>query len=293
VSHAVLASDLYVRHPEIEAWAVVEPRVHAAVLWPKRLDVVASAYLEPLRAQYYLHHPRGRMNAKFVGVLVPAFYANVTPPAVPAADLKAKLTFKVFTPPTPEFTASARAVWIAAPSADWQAKVSAKAATPRAKLDFYVRPPKLAAKAILGAEVKGKIATLFAMQAPRARGQLDAKWGLALGHSIKLAAPDLNAAAEARAQWQAEAPGGAFDVDSHHALNVHAPKAKLNAQGKGKLASAVKLEAKGKALSAAAGDAKAQGNGKAQAGLKLKGPEIKAPSVKAEAKGSASFKLGR
>jgi len=166
-------------------------------------------------------------------------------------------------------------------------------ATPRAKLGFYVRPPSLTAKAILGAEVKGKLEPVFAVKPPRARGQLDAKWGLALGHTIKLGAPDLQAAANARAHWKAEMPTGELDVDSHQALELVRPKAKIDAQAKAKLGAAGKLEAKGKALSAAAADAKAAGNGKAHAGIKLKGPELKAPSVKAEAKGSASFKLGR
>ena len=293
LSHAVLASDLYVRRPQIEAWASVEPRVQAAVLWPKRFDLVAHAYLEPLRAQYYLHHPHGRMNAQFVGVVVPEFYASVTPPAVPSADVKAKLDFKVFTPPTPKFTASARAVWIAAPSTDWQVKATAKAAAPRAKLGFYVRPPQLAAKALVGVEAKGKIATVFGMKPPSARGELNAKWGLALGHAIKLAAPNLQAAADARANWRAEMPTAGLDVKAHEALDLKGPKARLEAQGKAKLDAAGKLEAKGKALAGAVGEAKAEAKGKAQAGISIKAPEVKPPTLKAEAKGSAGFKLGR
>ncbi|MFT3924477.1 MAG: FecR family protein [Myxococcales bacterium] len=278
LSHAVLAGDLYVRHPDVEAWAKVEPRVQAAVLWPKRFDLVASAYFEPLRFSYYLHHPRGRMNATFVGVVVPEFYAKVTPPAVPSADLDAKLKFKFFTPPTPKFTASARALWIGAPSLDWQAKASANVAPPRGKVAFYMRPPKLAAKAILGAEVKGRLATVFAVKPPRARGELDAKWGLQLGHAIHVNPPNLQAAAEARASWNVDAPEldaaaviGTPGVDAHHALDLHGPKAKLEAKAKAKLDADAKLEANGKALAAAAGDAK--GQGKARAGVKLKGPE--------------------
>ena len=63
----------------------------AAVLWPKRFDATAAAYFEPLRVQYYLHHPRGRVNAELVGVAVPEFYAKVTPPELPRAKVAGKL----------------------------------------------------------------------------------------------------------------------------------------------------------------------------------------------------------
>ena len=95
-SHAQLATDLYVRHPEgVEAkWQVVAPRVDAAVLWPKRYEVTAVAYLEPLRTQYYVHHPRGRAHARArrhrgAGVLRAGRAARVDP-ATCAARSKAR-----------------------------------------------------------------------------------------------------------------------------------------------------------------------------------------------------------
>jgi len=81
-SHATLATDLYVRHPaKVEAqWTVAAPAVDAAVLWPKRFEVTAVGYLEPVRMQYYVHHPRGRIHAPLVGITIPTFYAKVTVP---------------------------------------------------------------------------------------------------------------------------------------------------------------------------------------------------------------------
>ncbi len=301
VAHAALASELYLRHPEIVAWATVQPHAQASVLWPKRFDATAAAYFEPLRVQYYLHHPRGRAHAQLVGIAVPAFYASITPPAV-SANAKAKLKFKVFTPPQVAFTATGRAVWIAAPSAGWHGKVKLKATAPRGKLAFWVRPPQLKGKAMLGARVKGKINPSFAVRAPEARGHLKGKWGIALGHKIKVSPPDLNASAQARAAWKANATPPS--INAKLAADVELPdvkgklkasangKAKLAVDAKAKLAADAKAKAKASADALASAKAKLKAGANASANITVKAPEIKPPKLKAEAKGSAKFKLG-
>ncbi len=289
VSHAALAADLYVRHPEIVAWAKFETDAQAAILWPKRFDATAVAYFEPLRIQYYLHHPLGRAHAQLVGIAVPKFYAQVTPPAV-SADANMKLKFKLFTPPHVAFTASSRAVWIAAPSVSWHAKAKFKATAPRGQVAFWVRPPKLKAKAILGAKVTGKIGAAFAVRPPVARADLGAKWAVSLGHKIKVAAPDLKASARARASWEANVAV----PDMHADLNARIVAPKLKGEARAAAGAKVKFVANGKAKAYAHASAahEAEAKFKAGANIRVKPPEIKMPKVKAEAKGSAQFKLG-
>jgi FecR protein len=316
-ARALLAQELYVRHPEIAAWAKLEPRVHAAVLWPKRFDATAVAFFEPLRIQYYLHHPRGRAHAQLVGIAVPSFYASVTPPELALAELKPKLRFKAFTPPAVQASATARPVWIAAPSARWHAKVKADVAPPRGKVAFWVRPPQLKSKALLNAEIKAKVAPAFAVRPPQARGQLKAPAGFALGHKIKVAPPDLDAAAKARASWTLAGSAPAVEgsakrelsakLPAPHALDANAKlsaKAKLKApEAKAKLSVKGKLDvpdakatvaAKTRALGAATANAKANAKAEAKVGaqLKVKAPEVKPPQLKASGKASAKFKLG-
>jgi hypothetical protein len=81
------------------------------------------------------------------------------------------------------------------------------------------------------------------------------------------------------------------DMEAEAHAELSGPE--LKAKGRG----AAKSKLDVRALGAPSVDAKAAKKGKAQAGvsakLKAKAPDVKAPKVKAEAKGSASFKLGR
>jgi hypothetical protein len=286
------------------------------VLWPKRFDATTVAFFEPLRVQYYLHHPRGRAHAQLVGIAVPTFYAGVTPPELATANARAKLQFKPFTPPAVRATATARPVWIAAPSARWHAKLKADVAPPRGNVAFWARPAKLKSKALLGAEVKTQVKPVFAVRPPQARAQLQTKAAFALGHEIKVAPPDLDAAAKARASWtlagstpDVEAgaereltgklgrPEAKGKLSAKTKLDLPEAKAKLGAKAKLERPQAkAKLGAKSKANAAvsAAAAAKADARAKAKAGaqLKVKAPEVKPPQLKAEGKASAKFKLG-
>jgi len=314
--HAAITSDLYVRHPDVVVWAPVAPKVQAAVLWPKRFDAVAVAYLEPLRMQYYVHHPRGRINAELVGVAVPEFYAKVSPPELPS--VRGKLKVAVFAPPVVAATATVRPVWVTAPEVDWRAKLKVAAAPPRGAAAFWVRPPDLTAHALFGADIKAKIAPVFAVRAAVPRADLRAGWGVNIGGKIKVAAPDLRAAARARAAYQVGAP--AVDVQAPDvragvkgridgAIAVPDVKAGINAKAKvvvPDVKAKVKVvvpdvKAKIKVGGDAAARAKAGADAKIKAGanLKVKVPEvkIKPPSVKVKAgasvKAGGGFKLGR
>lgn len=291
-AHALLASELYVRHPELKAWVKVEPHVHAAVLWPKRLDVMAEAYLEPLRLQYYVHHARGRARAELVGVAVPEFYARINPPQVPMAEARAKLKFEVYAAPELSAVASGRALWVLSPKAGWHSKLKAEAHAPRGKLGFWVRPVELHGKAILGMKAKAEIKPVFGVIAPSARAdlKLHGKAKLGLGQHVVVAAPNLRAAGKARAAFDGE-----YNLPAV-AVKVSAPDidAKLSAKADAKLSAASKAHASAKAkLGGARAAAGAGVKGSAKVSVKAPKVQVKAPKAKASAKASASFKFGR
>ncbi len=225
-AHAQLATDLYVRHPDvIEArWSAVAPRVDAAVLWPKRFEVTATGYLEPLRMQYYVHHPRGRLHASLVGVSVPTFYAKVQPPQLDPVRVRARIKSEVWIAPEIEYRASMRPVWITAPSLDWNAKLAVNAAPPRANMAWYVRPSTLRAKAFVGADVRGKYQTRLVVKAPEPRASLRARWAIPVGVKIRVGAPDLSAAANARARFKV---GGGVGVRGNVDARVPDVKTKV------------------------------------------------------------------
>jgi len=169
--HAELASEVYVRHPdEVKVeWEAVAPRVDAAILWPKRFEVTATAYLEPLRVQYYVHHPRGRANAELVGVAVPKFYAAVAVPEPEPAQVRARVRTHFWFSPVVVVKPQVRAVWIGMPPPTWRAKIKVKAAPPRAKVSWYVRPPEVRARVLFGADIKGTWTTRLTVKPPEPR----------------------------------------------------------------------------------------------------------------------------
>ncbi len=306
-SHATLASDLYVRHPvEVEAqWQVVAPQIDAAVLWPKRYEITAVGYLEPLRVQYYVHHPRGRVHAELVGVAVPEFYAKVEPPELDPVRVRGRVKAKIWIAPTMAYTASARPIWIAAPSASWRARATFKPAPMRGGVAWYVRPPTLRAKLLVGGDLKGKYVTRLKVKAPEPRASLRARWAVPVGLKIKVKPPNLSAAADARTRVKLDM-GGRLDVRGRARADVRPPAADIKVKVPEIKVKApdVKVKVGGavKAGGAAAGDVRGRADGavKAGAGVKaginVKPPEVKVkvkvPDVKVKATGSAGFKIG-
>lgn len=259
-AHAALARDLYVRHPaEAEAkWQVIGPQVDAAVLWPKRYEITADAYFEPLRGQYYVHHPVGRAHAQLVGVAVPEFYAQVDPPEVDPATVHAKIKAPVWTAPELTYKVSTRPIWVTTPAASWHAKLKVHPAPARAKVAWYVRPPTLKAKLLVGANATGKWKSKLAVKPPTPRAQLAAAWKIPVGMKIKIAPPDLSAAATARAKIKL-GPDGRLVRD--HRVGLHA--------GAG-------------AVGDMRGQVKGKVNAKMGGQLHVATPQVKVPDVKAK-----------
>lgn len=207
-SHAELATDLYVRHPDVlaTAWTPAVPHVDAAILWPKRFEVTAAGYLEPVRIQYYVHHPRGRIQAPLVGVTVPKFYAGVDVAPLDPVRVRGRIKSAVWIAPELEYRAANRPVWIATPSLDWRTRATARPAAPRAKVAWYVRVPSPRAKIYVGANVRGKYESRLAIKGTQSRASLRGGWKVPVGAKVKVAAPDMQAAATARAKVKLRAP---------------------------------------------------------------------------------------
>jgi hypothetical protein len=327
--HAELASDAYARHPdEVKTqWTVVAPHIDAAVLWPKRFEVTADAYLEPLRVQYYVHHPRGRVHAELVGVAVPEFYQQVDVPEPDPATVRARVRTHVWLEPDVIVHANARPVWIAAPAPHWRAKVKVHVAPPRAKVAWYVRPATLHATVIYGVEVKQQVKPTIVIKEREPRAKLRAHWhgDANVGMRVKVAPPDLKAAADARVKVKLDAGRivvrdhrtGKADVDvvvkDHRddAANAGADvKGKVDVTVKdhrndaanvgGDVKGDVKVKVNDHRDDAgnAAGDVKVKVKdhredvkGKADAGAKVK-VKVKAPDVKVKVKAGGSIKIG-
>ncbi len=220
--HAALADDIYVRHPkDVEArWTVVAPQVDAAVLWPKRYEVTSTAYLEPLRMQYYVHHPRGRAHAALVGVTVPEFYAQVEPPVLEPAVIRTHAHGAIWIAPDLAFHASARPVWVGAPSPTWHEHLVVKPRAPRAKVAWYVRPPELHAKMFVGVRPEGHYESHLTVVAPVPRAEIHGGWHVQVGEHVHVAAPDYHAAAVVRAKVKLD-PRGHLEVRDHRPGMVH------------------------------------------------------------------------
>jgi hypothetical protein len=280
-AHAAITTELHLRHPDVVAWANVSPRVDAAVLWPKRLEATAAAFLEPLRLQYYVHHVRGRAQAPFVGVAIPAFFAKVTPPSV---SERIALDFKLFTPPLLTPKANDHAVWVAAPTAGWHAQVKAHAAAPRGQVAFWIKPPKLHACATLGASVKAQAPTRFELRPAVPRSELKTAWSVVLGEKIKLDPPNLGAAGSARASWTVGGPVPALVMAAGAEEELELPALEAEVSAKGKL-KAPELKAQTKA------QLKAQSKAKAELETRAKGAEARLKGAEARAKASGEVKV--
>jgi len=296
-SHATLATDLYVRNPDVvkAQWEVTAPRVDAAVLWPKRFEITATGYLEPLRMQYYVHHPRGRVNAQLVGVVVPEFYAKVDVPQLEPAKIRGRVKTKIWIAPDLEYKASARPVWVVAPSMNWRANVKVAPAPMRANVGWYVRPPNLKAKVLVGGDLRGRYDSRLAVSAPEPRAKLRASWRVPVGLKIKIGAPDFDAGARARASWKI---GGGANVranapDVRGKVRVDAPDVKVKVVVPDVRA---KVDVNVRDHRDAAMQAEADARAKANAAVKVKivAPKIKiqAPSINVKAKAKGSFKIG-
>ncbi|MBA3454262.1 MAG: hypothetical protein H0T42_14310, partial [Deltaproteobacteria bacterium] len=273
-----------------------------------------------LRLQYYVHHPRGRVHAQLVGVKVPEFYASVEAPAIEPARVRGKFKTKFWIHPEVRYTASSRPVWVSAPSMNWRANAKFTPAAFRANTGWYVRPPTLKSKVLVGTDLKGKYDYRLKVAPPSPRADFHASWKVPVGMKIKVGAPDLDAGAKARASWKVGAGAGAkvnapdvrgnmkgkLDVNAPDVrgdakakfdakVDVRAPDVKVNVPDvKAKVDVNVKAQQDAAARAQADLKAKADLAAKAKADIKIKAPEVKvkAPSFKVKGEAKGGIKLG-
>lgn len=285
--HAAIAGGLYLRHPDVvgERWEVVGPRVDAAVLWPKRYEITAAGYLEPLRVQYYVHHPRGRAHAELVGVAVPEFYANVEPPAIDPPRVRSRVKAAVWVAPELQYEASARPIYIAAPAVSWHANVKANIAPPRGQIAWYVRPPSLRAKAFIGVAPRAEYKARFKVGAATPRAKLRAAWRVPVGVKIRVGAPNIAAGVKARAGYGVRAGASA-------GANVGA-KVRGGVKVVMPPPPSVKVKVGGGVRAGAGVGVRAGAGVRGGAGVKVKVPtvKVKVPSVKVKAKAGFGIKV--
>ena len=301
--HAALATDVYVRYPDkMQArFEVIAPRVDAAVLWPKRFVVTSSAYLEPLRVQYYVHHPRGRVNAALVGIAVPDFYASVQVPEPDPVKVRGHVKTALWIAPPMIVVPQARPVWIAAPDAGWRVKVKARAAAPRANVGWYVRSPDIKGHVLVGTEARGAWKSKLVVRPPESRASLRARWTApALGARIKVRAPDLDAGAKARLGVKLGGDGrmdmrhsaaAAGDVKAGGAIRVVVPSVDVKVKGHVD-AARMEADAAAQAAARAAAEARAQAKAAADVRVKIQLPPPPRIEIKGKAEVKGGIKLG-
>jgi predicted small lipoprotein YifL len=138
-SHAYVAEELYLRHPD-EVGVVFTPvaaRVHGSVLLGKKLCVVATQRLRPLRLAFYAHHPEGRLHATLVGEVVPPFFAKVKLRPVAAGSVHALVHGPVFVPPRLALKAKVtKKLMVRFPEPAWRARIAVKPPAFRAAADW-------------------------------------------------------------------------------------------------------------------------------------------------------------
>lgn len=291
LAHAYVVDSLYVRHPSVVATIEpVRPQLAASILWQKKLHGVAQLHIRPLRPVYYVHHPVGRVNAKFVAYAIPPFFAKVNLKyAVP--DVRARV--KVATYVAPRVKAKAgfkKAIWIGAPKANWHASLKAKIKPAPFKVAWYVRPAAPRAKVVFGAKASGTLKAVFVAVPPRPRadamirfkggvGVRDHGAGVGAGVKAGVKAPEVDVKGKAAAGVKVKAGAGAAVTGK--AVEIDGAAAKIKA-GAG---------AAGAGLKAGAADIKAGAGGavkiKAGGGAAVK---VKEEEKKEEPKGDAKAK---
>ncbi len=279
LSHAYIAHSIHVRHPEVtaEVYAKHESQVNASVLHHKKFHVSAWAHAKPLRPSYYVHHPRGRMKAKFVGVPVPKFYAKAKLRPVPVGKVRARVKFGLYAPPAKFKVSKTRKIHAKGPTLGWHKKARVKHPAVKGSASWYVRAKAPKAKLIAGAKIKLRPRPVFRVRSPIPRARVVARFGgprarikaraRIKGPGVGIKAPRVRGKVGVGTRVHGSGRGGGrvgaklktkAVVKKKAVLKVRPPKIKLKAGGK----ASVKGKAKG-------GSAKGKVRIKGGAGIKI------------------------
>lgn len=233
LSRSYIATELYVRHPEVVAPVFVPaaPHIYGSILYQKKFHEVVHVHARPWRAQYYSHHPHGRVQAIAVGYEVPAFYVKHKLKPLPPGAVRGKLKVEMYARPTVVRFNVKKKVWVGPPIVGWASHVKVGPHKARAEVGWYVKVEQPRAK-FWGAKAHAdKEKAVFGPGKPKKRGSAGAHIGI--GHPGKH---------KHGASKGADKPTGKYDKDKKNKKNERHEE-KSRKEGKYK---SDKKESKGK-----------------------------------------------
>ena len=199
-SRAALAHEIYARDPELAAKVpALAARVDAAIVWPKRYEATAAAFLAPIRIAHYVLDQDGRSIANAVGIAIPQALSHdlyVASSTTGSEEIRKRTETPVWVLDAPRAVAQPRVVWPLDPPAHWSF------APPRTK-PWYTRHDRLATPVIVGVPAKTHVLSHLDLQPAQTRDQLVAMWPVPV-RSFHVQEPDMALEQRTRAKLKLE-----------------------------------------------------------------------------------------
>jgi hypothetical protein len=150
LSDALILGELYARHPKEVEPQVLEfaQEMAGALLYNKKLQVISEIFLVPLRAAYYAHTARGRIQAANLGMPTPPSAPGKLAPSS-AAEIAKRLPRPLYVAPQLESTTRPHPVWQAAPKLGWEQRLTLTPVPPRQGA-WYIAPTRVEARLLVG-----------------------------------------------------------------------------------------------------------------------------------------------
>jgi hypothetical protein len=161
LSDAFILTELYARHHTELTAQITEfgQEIAGAQLYNKKLQLVSSIFLGPLRAAYYAHTARGRASATSLDMPPPSFkqvkLADVTP-----AELAKRLPPGLYAPPRLDSVTHPHPLYQRAPKAGWDERLTLQPVPPR-QGSWYVAPTRVEARMLAGVAPSAALAPAF------------------------------------------------------------------------------------------------------------------------------------
>jgi hypothetical protein len=149
MSDAFILGELRARHAELGPQiSEFTQEIAGAQLYDKKLQLVSSIYLGPLRAAYYAHTARGRARAASLDMPAPSF-AQVKLTDVPPGEIAKRAPAGLYVPPRLDSTTHLHPLWQRAPTVGWDERLTLQPVPPR-QGSWYAPPPRVEARVITG-----------------------------------------------------------------------------------------------------------------------------------------------
>jgi ferric-dicitrate binding protein FerR (iron transport regulator) len=173
MSDAFILSELRARHPAELGTQISEftQEIAGAQLYGKKLQLVSTVYLGPLRSAYYAHTARGRARAASLDMPAPSF-AQVKLTDVPAAEIAKRVPGGLYVPPRLESTTHLHPLWQRAPKLGWDERLTLQP-VPERQGSWYVAPTRVQAHVLAGVPPAAPAAPQFPAVAATDPAQAD------------------------------------------------------------------------------------------------------------------------